>query len=94
VGKRKIIVNDVTFTWHMGTQRVAIRRLNDAGLPVEGRNPTLVDLSGPYWDWHSIERSKYKGGDFAIRPKLISLYIRREFFGEDVTVEFSDTITQ
>lgn len=92
MSKRHITVNNEKFTWHVGSQHVAIRRLDESEKPFDGRNPTLVDLTGPYWNWDSIEKARWKGSDFAIRPKLIALYIRREFFGEDVAIEFRDTI--
>lgn len=89
---RNIEIDGVNYTWKVGKHYVNIRRLNNRGKPVSGCNPSLIELCAGYWSWDNIEESKYKGGGFAIRPKLIELYIRKTILHESVEIEFQDTI--
>ena len=69
MGKRKIVVNGETWEYSIGKSYVAARNLTTN----ERRHADLSQVTG--WDWGSIERSLYKGGNWAVRPRNVEKWL-------------------
>lgn len=69
MGKRKIVVNGDTWEYSIGKTYVTARNQTTN----ERRNADLSEVSG--WDWGSIERSLWKGGSWAVRPRNVAKWL-------------------
>ncbi len=65
---RKIVVNDIEYTWLMGKATVVIRKDGDVV-----SKPQLTDLTGE--SWHVIEHDTHKD-NFHITPKHVAEWIQ------------------
>lgn len=65
---RKIVVNEIEYTWLMGKTTVVIRKDGDVV-----SKPSLPEITGE--SWHVIEHDQYKG-NFRLTPKHIAKWLQ------------------